>query len=63
MAKKQRFADKVDKKTGEGEKHIKVIRTDRAALTGALRFSEEMVRVPEGKSGDAVVKELLAKEA
>ena len=63
MAKKQAFGDKVGKKKGTGKNHIKVIRTDRSVKSGALRFYEEMVRIPEGKSADGVVKELLAKEA
>ena len=63
MAKKQAFGDKVGKKKGTGKNHIKVIRTDRAAKTGTLRFYAEMVHVPEGKNADSVVKELLAEEA
>ena len=61
MAKKQSFGDKVGKKKGMGRNHIKVIRTDRSAKSGALRFYAEMVSVPEGKNADGVVKELLAK--
>ena len=63
MAKKQAFGDKVGKKKGTGKNHIKVIRTSRSMKSGALRFYEEMVRIPDGKSADGVVKELLAKEA
>ena len=63
MAKKQAFGDKVGKNKGTGKNHIKVIRTGRSVKSGALRFYEEMVRIPDGKSADGVVKELLAKEA
>ena len=59
MAKKQAFGDKVGKKRGTGKNHIKVIRASRAKKSGALRFYEEIVRVPEGKNADSIVKELL----
>ena len=63
MAKKQAFGDKVGKQRGTGKNHVKVIRTGRTAISGALRFYEEMVHIPEGKNADSVVKELLDKEA
>ena len=63
MAKKQSFGDKVGKKKGTGKAHVKLIRTDRAAKSGALRFYEEIVRIPDGKNADIVVKDLLDKEA
>jgi len=63
MTKKQSFGDKVKKNEGTGKKHIKLIRTGRAAKSGALRFYEEIVCVPDGKNADILVKELLAKEA
>ena len=63
MAKKQAFGDKVGKNKGTGRNHIKVIRTGRSLKSGALRFYEEMVHVPEEKNADSVVKELLVKEA
>ena len=61
MAKKQGFGDKVGKKRGTGKNHIKVIRTSRAGKSGALRFYAEMVRIPEGKNADSIVKQLLTK--
>ena len=61
MAKKQSFGSKVEKKKGVGKTHIKLIRTDRSAKSGALRFYEEIVRVPDGKNADGFVKELLTK--
>ena len=63
MSKKQSFGDKVGKNKGTGKNHIKLIRTDRSAKSGALRFYEEIVRIPDGKNADIVVKDLLDKEA
>ena len=62
MAKKQSFSDKTGRKT-EVKNHIKLIRSGRSDKTGALRFNEEMVHIPDGKSAAVVVKELLAKQA
>ena len=62
MAKKQSFSDKIGRKT-EVKNHIKLIRSGRSDKTGALRFNEEMIRIPDGKSADGVVKELLAKKS
>ena len=64
MAKKQSFSDKTGRKTAvEIRNHIKLIRSGRSDKTGALRFNEEMVHIPDGKSADGVVKELLSKKA
>ena len=64
MAKKQTFSDKTGRKTEVKIKnHIKLIRSGRSDKTGALRFNEKMVQIPDGKSADGVVKELLAKKA
>ena len=62
MAKKQSFGDKVGKKD-EVKNYIKLIRSSRSEKTGALRFNEEMLQIPDGKNTDAVVKELLADKA
>ena len=62
MAKKQSFSDKTGRKA-EVKIHIKLIRSGRSNKTGALRFNEEMIRIPDDKSADGVVKELLAKQA
>ena len=59
MAKKQSFGAKVGKKL-TNKNYIKLIRSIRSEKTGALRFNEEMVQIPDGKNIDAVVKELLA---
>ena len=64
MAKKQSFSDKTGRKTEVKIKnHIKLIRSGRSDKTGALRFNEEMIKIPDGKSADGVVKELLTKKA
>ena len=64
MAKKQSFSDKTGRETEVNIKnHIKLIRSGRSDKTGALRFNEEMVRIPNGKTAEGVVKELLAKKA
>ena len=63
MAKKQTFGDKVANKGTTEMNHIKLIRTGRSEKSGALRFYEDIVRVPDGKNADGFVKELLAKEA
>ena len=64
MAKKLSFSDKIGRKTEVKIKnHIKLIRSGRSDKTGALRFNEEMIRIPDDKSADGVVKELLAKKA
>ena len=62
MAKKQSFGDKTGKTKNAGKSCIKLIRSERSLKTGALRFFDDMVQIPEGKSADGVVKELLAKK-
>ena len=63
MAKKQSFGDKTSTTKNTGKSCIKLIRSDRSSKTGALRFFDDMVQIPEGKTADGVVKELLAKKA
>ena len=59
MAKKQSFGDKANSKKNLKDM-IKVVRASQSS-TGSLRFSSEMVRVPDGKTADNVVKELNSK--
>ncbi len=59
MAKKQSFGDKVDGKKNAKDM-IKVVRASKSDKTGALRFSSDMIRVPDGKSPDSIVKELIS---
>ena len=63
MAKKQSFGDKTSKTKNTGKSCIKLIRSERPSKTGALRFFDDMVQIPEGKTADGVVKELLSKKA
>ena len=59
MAKKQTFTDKANKKYSKGNK-IKLIRSFISKSTGSVRFSEDMLEVPEGKTPDSVIKEFIA---
>ena len=63
MAKKQSFLDKTGKTKKTGKSCIKLIRSERSSKTGSLRFFDDMVQIPEGKTADGVVKELLAQKA
>ena len=60
MAKKQSFGDKTAGKKNMKDM-IKVVRTFKSEQSDSLRFNAEMLRVPDGKSADAFVKELLSK--
>jgi len=60
MAKKQSFGDKTAGKKNVKDM-IKVVRTFKSVQSDSLRFNAEMLRVPDGKSADAFVKELLSK--
>ena len=62
MAKKQSFGDKVGKQL-TNKNYIKLIRSSRSDKTGALRFNEEMIQIPDGKNAEAGVKELLGTKA
>ena len=60
MAKNQSFGDK--SKRGKSKKDmIKLIRSTKSSKSGAYKFSAEILRVPEGKTHDNYVKELLSK--
>ena len=59
MAKKQTFGEKVGNKH-TSQTFIKLIRSGRSDKTGALRFNEDMIEIPEDKSADAIVKSLLS---
>ena len=61
MAKKQSFSDKTGHKSADNN-YIKLIRSKRSIKTGALRFNEEMVKIPDDMSADGAVKEILAKK-
>tara|TARA_B100001996_G_scaffold123746_2_gene93687 strand:- start:349 stop:534 length:186 start_codon:yes stop_codon:yes gene_type:complete len=59
MAKKQSFSDKTGKKSAS-KNRIKLIRSVLSDKTGSIRFSEDVLPVPEGKTPEAVIKEFIA---
>lgn len=59
MAKKQTFTDKANKKSSKGSR-IKLIRSFISETSGSVRFFEDMLQVPEGKTPDSVIKEFIA---
>ena len=58
MAKKQTFGDKTGK-TQNSKNRIKLIRTQVSDKTGSLRFTEDMLVVPEGQSPEKVIKDFI----
>ena len=59
MAKKQTFGDKLNK-SGKGSKSsIKLIRSMKSEKTGAIRFSEDMLPLPEGTTIENYIKEFI----
>tara|TARA_B100000902_G_scaffold76589_1_gene81436 strand:- start:556 stop:741 length:186 start_codon:yes stop_codon:yes gene_type:complete len=59
MAKKQSFSDKTGKKSAS-KNRIKLVRSVLSDTTGSIRFSEDVLPVPEGKTPEAVIKEFIA---
>ena len=59
MAKKQTFSDKSGKKQSS-KNRIKLIRSYLSDKTGALRFTEDMLLVPEGESPEKVIKNFIS---
>ena len=59
MAKKQTFGDKTAKKQNS-KNRIKLIRTQLSDKTGSLRFTEDMLVVPEGESPEKVIKNFIS---
>ena len=60
MAKKQTFESKLNKSSDE-KNQVKLIRSFYSKETQSIRFSEEMVTIPEGKSVDSHLKEIVSK--
>ena len=60
MAKKQTFGDKAAGKATNSKNRDKLIKSSLSEKTNAIRFSEEMVVIPDGKSVEAVLKEVIA---
>ena len=59
MAKKQTFERKLNKSSDSNKKNqIKLIRSQFLKDKQSIRFSEEMVKIPEGKSIEAHIKEI-----
>ena len=61
MAKKQTFSDKLNKKNDKLN-IIKLVKAAYSEKTGALRFLEEMIHIPDGKSTESYIKDLLSKK-
>ena len=59
MAKKQSFSDKSGKKQSS-KNRIKLIRSYLSDKTGSLRFTEDMLLVPEGESPEKVIKNFIS---
>ena len=60
MAKKQTFESKLNKSSGK-KNTIKLIRSIISEKTGAIRFSEDLIGVPDGKTPENAIKEFIAK--
>ena len=58
MAKKQTFSDKTSK-AKNSKNRVKLIKSYISKKTNSIRFLEEMVEVPDGKSIESVLKEKL----
>ncbi len=59
MAKKQTFESKLNK-SGSKNNQIKLIRSQFLKDSQSIRFSEEMISVPDGKSIEAYLKEIIS---
>ena len=60
MAKKQTFESKLNKSDNK-KNQIKLIRSRLSKNNQSIRFSEEMVSIPDGKSIEAHLKEIISK--
>jgi len=60
MAKKQTFESKLNKSDSKLSQ-VKLIRSFLSKTKDSVRFSEEMVRIPDGKSIESHLKEVLKK--
>ena len=59
MAKKQTFESKLNKSDNK-QNQIKLIRSQISKNNKSIRFSEEMVAIPDGKSIEAHLKEIIS---
>jgi hypothetical protein len=60
MAKKQTFESKLNKSDNK-QHQIKLIRSQISKNNKSIRFSEEMVAIPDGKSIETHLKEIISK--
>ena len=58
MAKKQTFQDKLSK-TQSKKNSIKLIRSKVSESTGSVRFSEDILKVPDGESPENFIKKFI----
>ena len=58
MAKKQTFGDKLSKKSKSKRNVIKLIRSF-LSKKGSVRFSEDILQVPEDKTPENIIKEFV----
>ena len=61
MAKKQTFKSKLNKKANSKKSKVKLIRSNYLKDKQSIRFFEEMVDVPDGKTPESYLKEILKK--
>ena len=59
MAKKQTFESKLNKNASKKKSKIKLIRSFLSKNNNSVRFSEEMVEIPDGKSVEVHLKEII----
>ena len=59
MAKKQSFGDKTAGKAANLRNRVKLIKSNLSSTKNSIRFSEEMVSIPEGKAVEVVLKEII----
>ena len=60
MAKQQTFGDKTSKQK-QSNNIIKLVRAFKNDSVGSMKFSMEMLKIPDGKEAKNYVKELLSK--
>ena len=61
MAKKQTFENKLTKGDAGKKNIIKLIKSHISKKTGSIRFSEEILSVPDGKTPENYIKEFINK--
>ena len=59
MAKNQSFGDKTSGKDKNTKNRIKLIRSFLSNTTGSIRFAEDMLKVKDGSTPEATIKEFI----